>query len=113
MNYPKLIGTEDNTYKLSEDYTIKGVTIPKGYETDGLTLKNRFANLVVHKFAPKFSPFFVLHDRLCYLERYYEANKLGAEVLFEIEDSNRTRFGMWVIIKYLKFKYGSVYIDNK
>ena len=35
MQYPKLIGTRNNTYKLVEDYTIVGITIPaKDFETD-------------------------------------------------------------------------------
>ena len=110
MQYPKLIGTPNNTYKLVDDYTIAGVTIPaKDFETDGLTLKLRVLKLVVDKYAPKFSPFFVLHDYLCSLDRYKEADELGQKVLFKIEYSKRTRVGIWLIKKYHKFKYGVKY----
>lgn len=107
MQYPKLIATPNDTFKLTEDYTIEGITIPsKHFETDGLTLKLRVLRLVVDKYSPKFSPFFVLHDYLCSLDRYKEADIIGQKVLFEIEYSFRTRAMIWLIKEYHKIKYG-------
>jgi len=98
-------GTPQNTLKLTEEFTIKGVTIEKGFESDGLTLKTRFLNLFVNRFSPKLSPFFFLHDKLCSDEKYKEADRLGREVLMEIENSFRTRWGMKLIEMYHYYKY--------
>jgi len=104
MDYPIYQGTPQNTLKLVEDFTIKGVTI-KRFESDGLTLKTRFLNLFVNRFSPKLSPFFFLHDYLCSHDKYKEADRLGREVLMEIENSFRTRFGMKLIEMYHWIKY--------
>jgi len=104
MDYPKVIATPQNTFKLLEDYIIGGVVIPKGEETDGLTLKVRLLRLLINKYEPRFQPFYFLHDYLTNKERYEEADDLGEKILMQIEDSWRTRFGMWCIRKYHKFK---------
>ena len=109
FKYPKYQGTKENTLVLTEDYLIQGIVIPSGFESDGLTLKIRFLSVVVDKYAPKFSPFFFLHDYLCREERYKKADSLGEVVLFDIENSKRTRFGMWLIKKYHKFNYGETH----
>jgi len=109
MTYPKLQPTNDNRFRLLENYTIKGVTIPKGFITDGLTLKIRLLKLIVDKYAPKFSPFFIFHDYLCDKDRYIEADTLGVEILYEIEHSLRTIAMMLLIRLYHKLKYGVKY----
>jgi len=105
MRYPIVRATTDNRFELAEDYKIKGVKIPKGFKSDGLTLKNRLLRLIINKYEPKFQPFYFLHDYLCFLEEYELADKLGALVLFDLEKSPRTKIGMSVIRMYHKFRY--------
>ena len=107
MKYPITTSAEDNIIRLVNDYLIKGTMIPAGTTSDGLTLKNRLLRLFVNKYEPKFSPFYFLHDFLCDLERYSEADRLGSEVMFEIEYSYRTRVMMWIIVKYHKIRYNT------
>jgi len=106
MKYPILEPHPDGYYTLYEDYSIKGYNIPKGFKTDGLTLKTRLLRLMVDKYQPKFAPFFVLHDWLCSKDRYKEADRDGAEILFDIEYSDRTKLMMYAIKFYHKIKYG-------
>ena len=106
MEYPILKPTSQGTYRLYESYEIKGILIPRGFETDGLTLKVKLFRLVVDKYQPKFSPFFVLHDYFCSKHNFITADRIGSEVLFEIENSWRTRAMMKLIKLYHKLKYG-------
>jgi len=106
ISYPILKPQPSGTFIVYEDYTTRGEVVPKGFSTDGLTLKIRVLRLMVDKYQPKFAPFFVLHDYLCSNDRYEEADRLGKEVLFEIEYSRRTRLMMWAIRLYHKIKYG-------
>jgi len=106
MQYPILEPTSNGTFKLYKDYDINGILIPKGFETDGLTLKIRLLKLVIDKYSPKFSPFFVVHDFFCSNDEYCLADKLGGNVLFEIENSWRTRMMMRLVKWYHRLKYG-------
>jgi len=106
MKYPTLEPHADDHYIVYADYNIEGYTIPKGFSTDGFTLKTRLLRLVVDKYQPKFAPFFVLHDYLCSIDKYKEADKAGSEVLFDIEYSFRTRAMMRLISLYHRIKYG-------
>jgi len=106
MKYPILEPHSGGYYTVYEDYRTKGYKVPKGFKTDGLTLKIRALRWVVDKYQPKFAPFFVVHDYLCGMDRYREADRVGEEILFEIEYSNRTRLMMWLIKKYHKIEYG-------
>ena len=105
MKYPEFIATSNNTFILTKDYSIKGVIIPKGFETDGLTLKIRLLRLLIDKYSPKFSPFFVVHDWFCSKDNYVVADSLGSEILFEIQDSFKTRVMIKAIRIYHKMKY--------
>jgi len=104
--YPVVQATSSNTFLLDKAYQVKNITIPKGFESDGLTLKTRILRLVVSKYSPKLMPFFFIHDYLCYKEKYKLADDLGSEVLFEIEKSWRTKAMIFLIRKYHKTKYG-------
>ena len=104
--YPLVQSTPNNTFILSRTYKVKGITIPKGFESDGLTLKIRLLRLIVSKYSPKFMPFFFIHDYLCAEKKYKLADILGSEVLFETEKSLRTKAMMFLIRKYHKIKYG-------
>ena len=104
--YPLVQSTKNNTFILSKAYNVKGITIPEGFESDGLTLKVRLLRLVVSKYSPKFMPFFFIHDYLCNKEKYKQADDTGEEVLFEIEKSFKTKAMMFLIRKYHKIRYG-------
>jgi len=104
--YPTVCATSKNTFVLDKPYQIKNIRIHTGYESDGLTLKFRIFRLIVSRYAPKFMPFFFLHDYLCDKEKYELADNLGEEILFEIETSWRTKTMMKLIRIYHKIKYG-------
>ena len=104
--YPVVQATSSNTFLLDKAYRIKGIEIPQGFESDGLTLKIRILRLIVSKYAPKLMPFFFIHDYLCTKEKYRLADDLGSKVLFEIEKSWRTKAMMKAIRIYHKIKYG-------
>jgi len=57
-DYPLVQATKDNKLVLREAYQVKHVTIPAGFESDGLTLKLRVFRLVVARYSPRFMPFF-------------------------------------------------------
>ena len=105
MQYPILEPTSNGTFKLYKDYEINGIFVPKGFETDGLTLKIRLLRLLVDKYQPKFSPFFVVHDLLTNRCEYYDADEIGSKILFETENSIRTKLMMFVIKLYHRIKY--------
>ena len=103
--YPHVKATYNNMFILSQPYIIKGVLIPKGFKSDGLTLKARVLRLVVSKYSPKFMPFYFIHDYLCDKEEYKKADDLGQEVLFEIEKSWRTKAMISMVKWYHRFAY--------
>ncbi len=105
MEYPVLKPCKDGTFILYKTYRVYGFTIPKGFKTDGLTLKIRVLRIFVDKYQPKFAPFFTLHDYLCSLERYKEADWIGSRILLKIENSWRTKMMIKAIKIYHKFKY--------
>ena len=104
--YPLVIATSNNTFVLDKPYQVENVRIPAHYESDGLTLKIRLFRLIVSKYAPKFMPFFFIHDYLCDKEKYTLADDLGEKVLFNIEKSFRTKTMIFLVRKYHKIKYG-------
>ena len=103
--YPSVKGSRNNILTLDENYLVNGTLIPKGTVSDGLTLKARTLRVIVSRYSPKFMPFFFLHDYLCELELYERADEEGEEILFEIEDSIRTRAMMSIIKLYHRLRY--------
>jgi len=103
--YPITQASINNKRKLVVAYKVKNIIIPKRYESDGLSLKFKLFRLIVSKYAPKFEPFFFLHDYLCDKEEYRLADNLGQEILFEIEKSLRTKLMIKAVKIYHKIKY--------
>ena len=101
--YPKVMATATNKLVLVEPYQVKNIKIPSGYESDGLSLKFRF---IVSRYSPKFMPFFFIYEYLCSKKKYALANEIGEKVLFDIEESFRTRTMMFLIRKYHRIKHG-------
>ena len=104
--YPIVCATHKNTFVLDKVYKVKNITIPIGYESDGLSLKFKLFRLIVSKYSPKFMPFFFIHDYLCDKEQYKLADNIGQEVLYGIEKSVRTRLMIKAIRLYHRIKYG-------
>ena len=106
MKYPILEPQPNGTFRLYKPYEIYGIKVPDGFTTDGLTLKTRLLRLIVDKYQPKFAPFFVVHDWFCANDNYKVADEVGSKILFEIENSWRTRLMMRAVRLYHKIKYG-------
>jgi len=107
MNYPILEPQVNGNFKVYKVYEIEGIKVPESFETDGLTLKIRLLRLIVDKYQPKFAPFFVIHDWFCANNNYKVADELGSKILFQIENSWRTRAMMRAVRLYHKIKYGA------
>ena len=105
-SYPTVCATSKNTFVLDKAYKVKNISIPIGYESDGLSLKFKLFRLVVSKYSPKFMPFFFIHDYLCDKEKYRLADDIGQEILYDIEKSVRTNMMMKLIRFYHYIKYG-------
>ena len=106
MDYPILKPQCNGLFEIYEEYNLEDIKVPKGFVTDGLTLKNRLLRVIVDKYQPKFAPFFVIHDYLCSLNKYKEADTVGSKILFRIEYSFRTKTMIKAIKLYHRLKYG-------
>ena len=53
----------DNKVELLKEYTFEGITVPKGYISDGLSIPY-FYRLAVNKYSPKYLPCAIVHDYL-------------------------------------------------
>ena len=54
----------ENRYELTRDFEILGITIPKGYKTNGANIPRIFY-IFYPPFIPKYLKAIVLHDYLC------------------------------------------------
>jgi len=105
MKYPVVKATERNTFFLEENYQVKNIRVPKGYESNGANIPRLFWS-IIPPFKPKYQPAIFIHDYLCDLEKYSLADDLFEEVLFEIEESLRTKAMVKAVRLYHKIKYG-------
>lgn len=101
---PLLEPTDNNTYINMTEYSIKGISIPKGYETNGADIP-RFFWSIIPPFKPRNITAVLLHDYLCNLEEYKSADILFEEVLLEIEDSWKTRLMIFSVKLYHRIRY--------
>lgn len=105
MEYPKLQPTSDNRFILLEDYAVKGVVIPKGYQTNGADVPRLFW-VLIPPFKPKFLPAVITHDYYCSLKEYSKADKLFKDILLEIEKSFITKAMVYSVKTYTKYLRG-------
>lgn len=68
-------------YELTEDYTFMGVTVPKGFKTDGISYKLKIFALRINKFDPRYINAVVMHDYLCEQQKYKLADTLFKAML--------------------------------
>ena len=102
MKYPKLQPTAKNTFILLEDYTYSLYTVPKGYETDGATIHRIFWSFVP-PFKPELLPAVVVHDYLCDIGKYHEADMVFADMLRQIDDNWKTKTMAWAVRFYTRW----------
>lgn len=116
-------GTIHDTIVITEDYTLLGTFVPKGYHSDGFTFKFFLFRLFLNKFSPRYMPCVVVHDRdtdLALAVRRIDkeaGNQLfrEADIRFKatLKMANRdktnykTNVAHWVVVVYHKLRYGA------
>ena len=93
-----------NKYMLLTDFTIISVTVPAQYITNGANIP-RWLWWIVPPFNPRFMEAIVVHDYLCFLEEYKEADNKFEEILLQVENSFVTRSMVRAVRLYHHFKY--------
>ena len=106
--YPKLKPTIDNKYILLEDFKCGDFVVPKGYLTNGANIPRVFW-AVVPPFKPKFMNAVLVHDYLCDLDRYIEADRCFEELLYRVEKNFITKTMVFAVKLYHKIKYRRFY----
>lgn len=106
--YPKLQPTIDNKYLLLEDFTCGDITVPKGYITNGANIPRVFW-IIVPPFKPKYMGAVLVHDYLCDLDRYKEADDCFERMLFKVEKSFITKVMVLAVRLYHRLRYRRFY----
>ena len=99
-----LITPTEIGFKLLQEYTVCGVTVPDGYETNGADIPRMFWS-IVPPFKPKYLPAIVIHDYLCSKKDYAKADKYFEELLYSIEDTIITRLMVLFVKIYHRVRY--------
>ena len=94
----------DNKYQLVESFYYGTLEVPKGYETNGISIPRIFW-VVIPPFKPKYLPAVIVHDYLCDLEQYKLADAYFKEMLLGIEKSIVTKSMVLAVEVYHKIKY--------
>lgn len=79
-----VIAPIEGGYELVEEFRYKDIVVPKGFRTDGLTIKIRLLYMFIGKYDPRCIEAAVVHDYLCELEQYELADEVFEEMLPEI-----------------------------
>jgi len=109
MLKPIFSPTSDNKVILEKDYKInEDFVIPAGFKSDGATIP-RLLWWFIPPFKPKYLPAVIVHDYLCNLEKYRQADVWFSYLLLQIEDSFKTRMMIRAVKLYHRFKYGVKY----
>lgn len=80
----KIRPTGDGKYILLEVFRYKGITIPKGYKTNGADIPRVFWSFIP-PFSPLLLPAIILHDYLCSLGEYKKADKWFKMILVDLK----------------------------
>ena len=100
----KVSPTIDGKFIVLEDFKINGITIEKGYKTNGANIPKMFWSFIP-PFKVQNLPAVVVHDYLCDKEKYTEADRQFKTLLnhFRLE---KYRYIMIKVVKiYHKIKY--------
>lgn len=68
-------------YRTTRDLTYRGVTVPKGTVTDGVSYKFRLVGVLINKFDPLYIEAVIFHDYLADLGDWDTANRVFEELL--------------------------------
>jgi len=111
----KLQPLRNHRFKLLEPVEYNSTLVPKGFYTDGASVPRVFWSL----FPPNrtdYLPCAIIHDYLCDLERYKEADKIFEECLKDIAIPKWQRWLMVNAVKiyhYIKYrKKGYKWVDS-
>ena len=97
--------TENDKFVLQEPYTFGGVTIPKGYETNGADVP-LFATLIIPRYLPSNLPMVAMHDYLTDLGQYEKADNMFEGMFRADEWTRRRALAVKAVRLYHRFKYG-------
>jgi hypothetical protein len=68
-------------YVTTEDMEYRGVIVPKGFRTDGISYKFRLVGVFINKFDPLYIEAVIFHDYLTDLGDWDTANRVFEELL--------------------------------
>ena len=101
----KVKPTENNKFVLLEDYTFGGITIPKGYETNGADVP-LFATLIIPRYLPSNLPMVAMHDYLTDKCEYKLADNMFEGMFRADKWTARRALAVKAVRMYHRFKYG-------
>jgi len=102
----KLSPMRDHRFKLIASLRFRGVVVPKGYRTDGASVPRLFWWL----FPPNrtdYLPCAIIHDYLCDMGRFKEADEMFRACLEELRVDWFSRTVMYLAVRiYHLIRYG-------
>ena len=99
----KLSPLPNHKFKTLAPFTYKGVTVPTGFITNGADIPRIFWGLIPPNDSRNL-PAVVMHDFLCDLKRYDEADRIFLEIMEELATKKITRLIMYYGVRfYTKF----------
>ncbi len=101
----KLKPTKNDKFVLLEDYTFGGITIPKGYETNGADVP-WLATLIIPRFLPSNLPMVAMHDYLTEKHKYKLADNMFEGMFRADKWTARRALAVKAVRLYHKIKYG-------
>ena len=87
-------------YRLIRPITYKDVTVPIGYETDGISYKFRFFGIFLNKFDPLYIKAVIVHDYLTDLGQWDKANRYFEELLPNTTTAKAMLIGVKIYYKF-------------
>lgn len=87
-------------YRLIRPVTYKDVTVPIGYETDGISYKFRFFGIFLNKFDPLYIKAVIVHDYLTDLGQWVKANRYFEELLPNTTTAKAMLIGVKIYYKF-------------
>jgi len=93
----------NHKYKLLSPFTYHGITVPSGFITNGADIPRIFWIFIPPNDSRNL-PAVVMHDFLCSLKRYDEADKMFLDIMEETATRKVTRLIMYYGVRlYTKF----------
>lgn len=83
---PVLKPFDKDRFELVSEYEYKGIKIPAGYKTNGANVPRIFWSVFPPN-SPEYLSAIVVHDWLCDLEKYKQADEIFYEMMIALEVS--------------------------